>query len=65
MKIAIFKTVKIGLGGSFGLHTKKAPQKVLFIKWCAMLCDYRTNKYENFKELCRKVDLFEDNLNMY
>lgn len=34
-------------------------------KWCAILCSYRTNKYENFKELCRKVDLFEDNLNMY
>ena len=31
MKIAIFKTFKIGLSGSFGLHTKKAPQKVLII----------------------------------
>lgn len=57
MKIAIFKTVKIGLGGSFGLHTKKAPQKVLFIKWCAILCEYRTNFYDEYKQLKEKIDI--------
>ncbi len=29
-------------------------------KWCAILCDYRTNKYEDFKELIRRIELFED-----
>ena len=42
------------------IPTKKEPQKVLFIKWCAILCDYRTKDYEEFKELIRKIDLFED-----
>ena len=42
------------------IPTKKAPQKVLFIKWCAILCDYRTNKYENFKELSRQIEVLND-----
>ena len=24
-------------------------------KWCAILCDYRTNDYEEFKEISRKI----------
>lgn len=28
-------------------------------KWCAILCDYRTNEYEDFKQLIRKIELFE------
>ena len=60
MKIAIFKTVKIGLGGSFDLHTKKAPQKVLFIKWCAILCTYRTENYDDYKQLDYKLELLLD-----
>ena len=42
------------------IPTKKAPQKVLFIKWCAILCSYRTKFYEDFKELSRKIELFRD-----
>jgi hypothetical protein len=30
----------------------------------AILCDYRTENYEDFKELTRKIELFENNLNM-
>lgn len=29
-------------------------------KWCAILCDYRTNKYENFKELSRQIEVLND-----
>lgn len=25
-------------------------------KWCAMLCDYRTKNYEDFKRLIRKIE---------
>ena len=39
---------------------KKAPQKVLFIKWCAILCDYRTKFCEDFKDLGKKLELLED-----
>lgn len=42
------------------IPTKKAPQKVLFIKWCAILCAYRTKEYGYFKELIRKIELFEN-----
>ncbi len=27
-------------------------------KWCAILCNYRTNEYEDFKELIRKIEMF-------
>ena len=33
-------------------------------KWCAILCDYRTKNYDDFKQLIRKIELFEANLNM-
>ncbi|MCI5544682.1 MAG: hypothetical protein MR368_04330 [Azospirillum sp.] len=33
-------------------------------KWCAILCAYRTNEYDDFKQLTREVELFEDNINM-
>lgn len=29
-------------------------------KWCAILCDYRTSEYEDFKELTRKIESFEN-----
>ena len=29
-------------------------------KWCAILCDYRTNDYEEFKEISRKIFLLND-----
>ena len=31
-------------------------------KWCAILCNYRTKNYEDFKDLGRKIELFEDNI---
>ena len=31
-------------------------------KWCAILCSYRTNEYEEFKRLIRKIELFEDSI---
>ena len=31
-------------------------------KWCAILCNYRTENYEDFKALTRKIELFEDSL---
>ena len=27
-------------------------------KWCAILCNYRTNEYDDFKELIRKIEMF-------
>lgn len=29
-------------------------------KWCAILCEYRTNFYEDFNDLARKIELFND-----
>lgn len=29
-------------------------------KWCAILCSYRTKNYEDFKQLIRKIETFED-----
>ena len=31
-------------------------------KWCAILCDYRTNFYNDFKLLSRKIDMFSESL---
>ena len=28
-------------------------------KWCAILCDYRTQDYEDFKDLSRQIETFE------
>ena len=41
---------------------KKAPLRRLSDKWCAILCNYRTNEYDDFKELIRKIELFEDSV---
>lgn len=30
-----------------------------FLSWCAILCNYRTNFYDDFKTLSRKIDMFE------
>lgn len=29
-------------------------------KWCAILCEYRTNYYEDFKELSRQIETLYD-----
>ena len=34
-------------------------------KWCAILCSYRTENYEEFKQLTRQIEMFEDSQNMY
>lgn len=39
---------------------QKALLRVPFLKWCAILCDYRTKDYEDFKDLSRKIELVED-----
>ena len=31
-------------------------------KWCAILCNYRTENYEDFKELTKKIEIFEDSI---
>ena len=28
-------------------------------KWCAILCNYRTQDYEDFKDLSRQIETFE------
>ena len=38
------------------IPTKKALQKVLFIKWCAILCAYRTEKDDD-KQIEYKLEL--------
>lgn len=58
-KNAFSKTTKIGLGWGLGLHNKKAPRKVHFNKWCTILCSYRTQDYEEFKDLSRQIETFE------
>ena len=52
--------VKIRLAESLDLHNQKAPQPVPFNKWCGILCDYRTNNYEDFKELSRQIEVLCD-----
>lgn len=29
-------------------------------KWCEILCNYRTENYDEFKQLTKKIELFED-----
>ena len=33
-------------------------------KWCAILCSYRTENYDEFKELTRKFELFQEQANL-
>ena len=39
---------------------KKSTSKGAYHKWCAILCAYRTKEYVDFKELIRKIELFEN-----
>jgi hypothetical protein len=38
---------------------QKAPQKVLFIKWCAIVCDYRTENYDEYKSLKKQITIYK------
>lgn len=40
--------------------TKKSAKIAEIHKWCAILCDYRTKEYEDFKEMIRKIELLRD-----
>lgn len=40
--------------------TKKSAKIAEIHKWCAILCTYRTNEYEDFKEMIRKIELLRD-----
>lgn len=40
--------------------TKKSAKIAEIHKWCAILCDYRTSEDEDFKQLCYKIEMFED-----
>ena len=31
-------------------------------KWCAILCNYRTTFYDDFKTLAKKIELFDESL---
>ena len=59
------KTSKIGLDESLDFYNKKAPQKVLSQKWCAILCDYRTQISEELKEKLQNFCLEFGNTKLY
>ena len=42
--------------------TKKSAKIAEIHKWCAILCSYRTNEYDEFNDLARKIELFNDHL---
>ena len=50
----------IELAERLGIHIKKAPFNGAFLKWCEILCNYRTENYDEFKQLTKKIELFED-----
>lgn len=37
---------------------KKHLKRCFFNKWCAILYSYRTDEYEDFKQLCYKIEMF-------
>ena len=39
---------------------KKSPLKGAFLKWCAILCEYRTENYDDYKQLEYKLERFSD-----
>ena len=56
-KLSFMKTKQSDLARSND-RNKKTPQKVLFQKWCAILCNYRTENYDEYKQLEYKLELF-------
>ena len=41
-------------------ETKKAAHRDGAKKWCEILCNYRTNFYDDFKQLCYKIEILKD-----
>ena len=39
--------------------TKKAPQRVHYQKWCAILCEYRTKNYDEYKQMGYNLELIK------
>ena len=39
---------------------QKALFRVPFVRWCAIVCDYRTNFYDEYKQLGYKLELLLD-----
>lgn len=37
---------------------------MIFNKWCAILCSYRTNEYEDFKGLCYKMEMSDNQISL-
>ena len=44
------------------ISNKKAPRKVLFIKWCAIVCDYQTNYPQKYNTQRVNIDNLAVNL---
>ena len=49
------------MGGS-PINIKTAPCGTVFFKWCATVCDYRTNFYEEYKQLGYKLEFLLDQI---
>ena len=58
-EISVFRNQTIGLFGSKPYKSKKAPSEVPFIKWCALLRTYRTENYDDYKQLKYKLELID------
>ena len=44
------------------IPTKKSTLKGAYHKWCAIVCDYRTNFYDDYKQLGYKLELLLDQI---
>ncbi len=45
--------------------TQKPPNGGFCVKWCAILCSYRTNFYDDFKKIIRKVKTYHNKILMF
>jgi hypothetical protein len=41
----------INFASTGNINAKNPPQRAGFLHWCAIVCDYRTNFYEEYKQL--------------
>jgi len=51
---------KLQLAKIRGPQMQKALFRVPFVRWCAIVCDYRTNFYDEYKQLGYKLELLLD-----